>query len=85
MSYQLTMFNRWWRPRTRPDNPVTRFHLEGLPELRFKLHPAGDPWVSGVIARNEVFDPHIVALLRLMPHDRRMSLLMSGPISDGSP
>ncbi len=58
------MFDRWWRPRARPDNLVTRFPLEGLPELRFRLHPAGDPWVSGVIARKEVFDPHIVALLR---------------------
>jgi FkbM family methyltransferase len=57
------MFDRWWS-LARPDGPVTRFALEGLPELRFRLHPEGDPWVSGVIARNEVFDPHIVALLR---------------------
>ena len=66
MSYPLAMFDRWWRPLARPDNPVTRFALEGLPELRFRLHPAGDPWVSGVIARHEVFDPHIVSLLRAM-------------------
>jgi FkbM family methyltransferase len=57
------MSYRWW-PLARPHGPITRVAIEGLPELRFKLHPAGDPWVSGVIARNEVFDPHIMALLR---------------------
>lgn len=44
--------------------PRTSIDIPGVGPLTFALHARGDRWISDVILRGEIFDPHILAVLR---------------------
>jgi FkbM family methyltransferase len=44
--------------------PETTLEVPGAGTVTLALHSAGDPWISGVIQRGEMFDAHILGVLR---------------------
>jgi FkbM family methyltransferase len=44
--------------------PETSSRIPGIEPMTMALHESGDRWISGVIQRGEIFDSHILAVLR---------------------